>query len=150
MSRVLSTLLALLLLIAGAVPVAAADEKAPAPDTDVVPTVSSAGEVVPGEVVVKFYDPDAAPRVAQARGLPVVAALGAPARGMPSVLSTAGRPVDQVLGELRADPNVEYAEPNYIVRRQSAGREPGKRWRSGPTRRKYRAPIRSHPTMKEG
>ena len=115
MSRVLSTVLVLLLLAAGAMPVAAADEKVPPPDTDVVPTVSSAGEVVPGEVVVKFHDPTAAARVAQARGLAVVAAVGAPAKGMPAVLTTAGRPVDQVLAELRADPSVEYAEPSYRV-----------------------------------
>ena len=121
MSRVLSTLLALLLLIAGAVPVVAADEKPAAQDADAPPTVSTTGEVVAGEVVVKFHDPDAASRVAQARGLAVVAALGVPARGMPSVLSTAGRPVDQVLGELRADPNVEYAEPSYLVQVVNAG-----------------------------
>jgi type VII secretion-associated serine protease mycosin len=114
-SRALSTLLALLLLIAGVVPVAAADEKTAAQDADAPPTVASTGEVVPGEVVVMFHDPDAAPRVAKARGLAVVAALGVPAKGMPSVLSTAGRPVDQVLGELRADPNVAYAEPSYRV-----------------------------------
>ena len=121
MSRVLSTLLALLLLIAGAVPVVAADEKPAAQDADAPPTVSTTGEVVAGEVVVKFHDPDAASRVAQANGLAVVAALGVPARGMPSVLSTAGRPVDQVLGELRADPNVEYAEPSYLVQVVNAG-----------------------------
>jgi type VII secretion-associated serine protease mycosin len=114
-SRVLSFILVLLLLAAGALPVAAADEKAPPPETDVLPIVSSAGEVVPGEVVVKFRDPAAAPRIAGERGLAVVAALGVPAKGMPAVLSTAGRPVDQVLNELRADPNVEYAEPSYRV-----------------------------------
>ncbi|MDQ2673800.1 MAG: S8 family serine peptidase, partial [Chloroflexota bacterium] len=115
MSRAPSTVLALLLLVAAAVPAAAADDKAAPPDGDVVPTVSSAGEVVPGEVVVKFRDADAAPTVARARGLTIAESLGAPVKGMPSVLATAGRPVDQVLNELRADPAVEYAEPSYRV-----------------------------------
>jgi subtilisin family serine protease/putative cell wall-binding protein len=114
-SRALSTVLSLLVLGAGAMPAAAADEKAPAPAEDAPPIVSSAGDVVPGEVIVKFRDPDAAPAVARGRGLAIVQGLGVPAKGLPSVLSTAGRPVDQVLNELRADPAVEYAEPSYRV-----------------------------------
>lgn len=35
----------------------------------------------------------------------------------------AGQSVDQAIAELRSDPDVEYAEPNYIVRRQSTGLE---------------------------
>jgi type VII secretion-associated serine protease mycosin len=114
-SRALSTVLALLLLLAAAIPVAAADGKVAPPDAELVPTVSSTGEVIPGEVVVKFRDADAASTVARARGLSIAASVAAPAKGMPSVLSTAGRPVDQVLTELRADPAVEYAEPSYRV-----------------------------------
>ncbi|HEX7171835.1 MAG TPA: S8 family serine peptidase [Candidatus Limnocylindria bacterium] len=115
MSRALSTVLALLVVVAGALPIAAADEKAPLPDTDAPPTVSSTGEVVPGEVIVKFRDPERGPALARARGLATLASVGEPAKGLPAVVSTAGRPVDQVLVELRADPNVEYAEPSYRV-----------------------------------
>ncbi len=34
---------------------------------------------------------------------------------MAEVVSTAGRPVADVVAELNADPAVEYAEPNYVV-----------------------------------
>lgn len=115
MSRALPTLLALLVLLVAATPAAAADEKAATPERDAVPTASSAGEIVPGEVVVKFRDEAKGPGLAAARGLSVAAGVGAPARGMPSVLRTGGRPVDQVLDELRSDPAVEYAEPSYRV-----------------------------------
>ena len=114
-SRAISSLLALLLLAAGVMPVAAAGEKAPNPATDAPPVVATDGVVVPGEVVVKFRDPAAAPELARARGLEIAAAAGPPVTGMPAVVSTAGRPVEQVLAELRADPNVEYAEPSYRV-----------------------------------
>jgi type VII secretion-associated serine protease mycosin len=114
-SRALSTVLALLILVTAVSPVAAADDKAASSGPDVVPTVSSTGEVVPGEVVVMFRDPEAGTGVARARGLSVAASVGTPAKGMPSVLTTGGRSVDQVLNELRADPAVEYAEPSYRV-----------------------------------
>jgi len=114
-SRALSTVLAVLLLLAAALPVAADESKAAAPPTDVPPAVSSDPVVLPGEVVVKFRDGAAGPALAEARGLAVVAELGVPGKGMPSILATGGRPVDEVLGELRADPAVEYAEPSYQV-----------------------------------
>lgn len=115
MSRALSTILAFLVLAAGVMPVAAADEKDPPPDAEAPPTVSSEGQVVPGEVIVRFRDADRGPALARAHGLATVASLGTPAAGLPAVVSTAGRPVDQVLNQLRADPNVEYAEPSYRV-----------------------------------
>ena len=114
MSRALSTALALLLLLASALPVAADQDKGPQPDHGVAPpVVSSEGEIVPGEVVVQFRAGARGRDVAAARGLAVVAELGVPGRGVPSLVSTAGRPVDQVLAELRTDPAVEYAEPSY-------------------------------------
>ena len=115
MSRAPSTLLALLLLAAAATPIAATDGKAPAPDADPVPSVTTTGEVVPGEVVVRFRDAQAGPGIAAARGLAVVERLGAPAGGLPATVSTVGRGVDEVLRELRADPAVAYAEPSYLV-----------------------------------
>ncbi|MEA2650862.1 MAG: serine protease [Chloroflexota bacterium] len=108
MSRAISTLLAVLVLLAAAIP-AAADESEPAKTSD-------AAEVVPGEVVVKWREVDRGLAVAHAQGLAVMAELGVPGNEMPSLLSTEGRPVDEVLAELRADPAVEYAEPNYVVR----------------------------------
>lgn len=115
MPRALSTILALLVLAAGALPVAAADEKASLPDAEAPPVASSEGQVIPGEVIVRFRDADRGPELARAHGLATVASLGTPAPGLPAVVSTAGRPVDQVLSELRTDPNVEYAEPSYRV-----------------------------------
>ena len=109
MSRALPTLLALLFLLGTALPVAATDEPEP-------PKTPAAGEVVPGEVVVKWRDAGRGPEVARGRGLAVLAELGVPGKGLPTLLSTEGRPVDEVLAELRSDPSVEYAEPNYVVR----------------------------------
>ena len=110
MSRALSTILAILVLLATALPVAANE-----PDQSEPPKSTRAGEVVPGEVVVKWRDAGRGPEVAQARGLAVVAELGAPGQGLPAVVSTKGRPVADVLAELKADPAVAYAEPNYVV-----------------------------------
>lgn len=106
MSRALSFLLALLMLAAAAVPVAA-DDSAP-----VAPPVS--GEVIPGEVIVDFHAPDDS-AAAEARGMEVVADLGAPGKDVPVVVSTEGRPVEQVVAELAADPAVERVEPNYRI-----------------------------------
>ena len=116
MSRALSTLLAILLLLATALPVAAADAKAdPAPHADAPPVVHETGEVVPGEVIVKFRDAAASDDVARARGLDIAAAVGTAGQALPAVASTRGRSVEEVLVELRADPAVEYAEPSYRV-----------------------------------
>ena len=108
MSRALSTILVLLVLLATAVPVAANEDPKPA-KTDQI------GAVVPGEVVVKWRDARRGLELARTRGLEVLAELGAPGNGLPSVVSTAGRPVDAVIAELATDPAVEYAEPNYVV-----------------------------------
>ncbi len=108
MSRALSTLLALLFLLGSALPAAATE---PEP-----PKTPSAAEIVPGEVVVKWRDANRGPDIARARGLAVVAELGVPGKGGPVLLSTGGRSADAVIAELRADPAVEFAEPNYVVR----------------------------------
>ena len=116
MSRAASTALAVLLLLASALPVAADEAKGPPTDHGVAPpVVGSDGEIVPGEVVVQFRDGARGREVAAGRGLAVVAELGRPGKGVPSLVSTQGRPVDQVLAELRADPAVAYAEPSYRV-----------------------------------
>ena len=109
MSRLLSTALALLLLLAVTAPVSA-DELEPEASPD-----PAAGEVVPGEVIVKWRDASAGDAAAEAHGLSVLAELGEPEAALPEVVSTEGRPVADVVAELRADPAVEYAEPNYVV-----------------------------------
>lgn len=109
MSRALATVLALLTLLATSLPVSAAEDPEP-------PTSDLAGEVVPGEVIVKWREAARGPELARAHGLSVASAVGAPGAGLPAVISTGGRPVEDVLGELRADPAVAYAEPNYVVR----------------------------------
>jgi subtilisin family serine protease len=109
-SRPLSTALAAVLLLAVATPVAASGPS----DTD--PAVNpTAGEVVPGEVIVKWRDSGKGPEAARAHGLSVLSELGPPAASFAEVVSTAGRPVAEVIAELNADPAVEYAEPNYVV-----------------------------------
>jgi subtilisin family serine protease len=106
-SRALTPALALVLLLATALPTTAVEPEAPIPP--------QSGEVVPGEVVVKWHDAPSGADLAASRGLAVVAELGEPDKGMPSVVSTEGRPVHEVLAELNADPAVDYAEPNYVV-----------------------------------
>jgi type VII secretion-associated serine protease mycosin len=108
-SRALIGLLALVVFLS-AVPPAAANTDPEPPKTPV------AGEIIPGEVVVKWRDAKRAPEVARARGLSRVAEVGAPGEGLAAeVVATGGRPLEAVIAELAADPAVEYAEPNYVV-----------------------------------
>ena len=107
MTRALSTLLAITCLFNAAMPVAA-DEPEP-------PTTPAAGTVVPGEVVVTWRDARRGLDAARARGLVVVSELAVANEAMPTRLSTRGRSVGDVLAELRADPAVAHAEPNFRV-----------------------------------
>jgi len=111
-TRATSILLALLVLASAALPVAA-DEPDP-------PTTAAAGEVIPGEVIVQFQEGRAA-EVASEHGLAVVAELGAPDEGSPALVSTEGRPVVEVVAELKADPSVAQVEPNYVVQLANEG-----------------------------
>ena len=121
MSRATTLVLALLLLGASAVPVGAAEPKGAEPVTDdAPPTTTAGGEIIPGEVIVAFREGhDQAG--GRARGLAVVAELGTPGNGVARLLSTGGRPVEEVLAELKADPTVAYAEPNYRVQLADEG-----------------------------
>ena len=110
MSRPLSSALAILLLL----------RRAPCPsprrESDADPAVPAAGEVVPGEVIVKWRD--AGEGTGDGHGHAACRCWPSSGRRrlpMPEVVSTAGRPVAEVVAELRADPAVEYAEPNYVV-----------------------------------
>ncbi|MBA4170691.1 MAG: S8 family serine peptidase [Chloroflexi bacterium] len=115
MSRAIPSLLSLLILLAAALPVAAAEPKAAPPSADAQVVGTGEPEIIPGEVIVKWRDGALGPDVARGRGLAVIAELGVPGKGMPALVSTLGRSVNEVLADLRADPNVEYAEPNYRV-----------------------------------
>ncbi|MGI8658891.1 MAG: S8 family serine peptidase [Candidatus Limnocylindria bacterium] len=113
MSRVPAIVLTLFVLLASASPVAA-DEPEP-------PITPEAGAIVPGEVVVRWRDPERGTDTARALGLTVLADPGGPGAALPDVVSTAGRPVADVVAELQADPAVQYAEPNYVVRLAEEG-----------------------------
>ena len=116
MSRAIAPAVAAVLLLATALPTLAGEKVPSAADAlaDAAGQVA-AGEVVPGEVVVKWRDAQRGPERAAQHGLAVVDDIGAPGKGLPQVVSTEGRPVEDVLAELKADPAVEYAEPNYVV-----------------------------------
>ncbi len=112
MSRALSIALSLLVLLTVVAPVAA---KEPAPDPEAsVAALPEAGEVVAGEVVVGFHERVAGEEALRNRGL--VARRMTEAATPFALVATAGRRVEQVAAELRADPAVAFAEPNYVVR----------------------------------
>jgi subtilisin family serine protease len=108
-SRVLTAALALVLVLAAADPVAATEEPKHSN-----PAAPAAGEIIPGEVVVKWRDSGQVESVTASHGLTVVADLGASAE-LVTVVTTKGRAVETVVAELEANPAVEYAEPNYVV-----------------------------------
>lgn len=121
MSRAIAPLLALLLLAVAAVPAVAVEPKGAEPAAEGAPPVTSAGgEIIPGEVIVAFRDGNG-PENGRAHGLAVVAELGAPGKGVAQLISTEGRPVEEVIAELKADPAVAYAEPNYVVQLADEG-----------------------------
>jgi type VII secretion-associated serine protease mycosin len=114
-SRALALVLSLLLLVGVVAPVVAAQPKGPdAGQRDTPPRTPASAEIIPGQVIVKYRD-GAVPEAARTHGLAVVAELGAPGKGVAQLISTAGRPVPEVVAELASDPGVEYAEPNYKV-----------------------------------
>jgi subtilisin family serine protease/putative cell wall-binding protein len=107
-ARAAAPFLALSLLLSAVLPAAANEDPAP-------PTTPAAGAVIPGQVVVKWRDQQRGPEVAAAHGLAIASEMSGKDLSLPTVVTTNGRPVDQVLSELRADPSVEYAEPDYAV-----------------------------------
>lgn len=118
MSRALSIALSLLVVLSAAAPVAAKD---PIPDPGAtVAALPAEGEVVPGEVVVGFRELDRGQAAVETRGLEVERVSAGPSQPV-ALVATEGQPVDQVLSELRADPAVAFAEPNYVVRLADEG-----------------------------
>ena len=85
--------------------------------------VAPAAPIATDRVVVSFRDAAAASASARTHGARVLAGAGATngserstmARGGASVLHTNGRPVADLLEELRGDPAIEWAEPDYLV-----------------------------------
>jgi serine protease len=112
LSRALATVLCLAVLTTtAATPVAAKSQ-----DADVA-TTPIEGEFVPGEVIVT-YKAGVTADASRLQGLTRIQGLAAGSKEAdagPQLLSTGGRPVEQVLGELQADPSVLHAEPNYRV-----------------------------------
>jgi subtilisin family serine protease len=91
---------------------------AAAPFAPLTPAGAAASQYVPGEVLVKFkptastQEHLAAMAAMAARGHSVVASLNQP--GWAQVKVGAGQTMETALTAYRNDPNVEYAQPNYI------------------------------------
>ena len=118
MSRAPFIALSLVVLLAIASPAAA---KEPNPDPDgAVAALPEPGEVIPGEVVVGFRDVYRGRESIRSRGLDVRRLLESPAL-IAAVVDSRGRAVSDVLAELRADPAIAFAEPNYLVRLADEG-----------------------------
>ncbi|MEO6294994.1 MAG: S8 family serine peptidase [Candidatus Limnocylindria bacterium] len=114
MSRATPIILALAVMLTAALPVAAEEPKAENPAGDTAPATTPPAEMIPGEVIVAFRETDAE-AAAESLGLAVVDELGTPDKGLPALVSTEGRPVEEVVAELKADPSVESVEPNYRI-----------------------------------
>jgi subtilisin family serine protease len=85
-----------------------------------------AQEYVPGEVIVKFKkEQSGSPNFSsKAVGLSVQLKKSWSVLNMHHFQAKAGQQdVEQLVRQLRNDPNVEYAEPNYIFKKQSVGFE---------------------------
>lgn len=92
-------------------------------------SLAQAQEYVPGEVIVKFKKEQtgSASFSSKAIGLSVNLKKSWNLLNTHHFQAKAGQQnVEQLVQQLRADPNVEYAEPNYIFRKQSAGLESNK------------------------
>ncbi len=88
-----------------------------------------AQEYVPGEVIVKFKkEQNGNPNFSsKAVGFSMNLKKSWSVLNMHHFQAKAGQQnVEQLVNQLRADPNVEYAEPNYIFKKQSVGIEGGR------------------------
>lgn len=142
-SRAASILLALVVLVGLAAPVAASGEAVPlpvaAPQAETPPAAEEIPKVVGGaepiiladRVAVGWRDERQAVETLRvqadslaARGLSELSVAppeGAAAIDAPAVVATNGRPVADVIAELQADPAVAYAEPVYQVTTAEVG-----------------------------
>jgi subtilisin family serine protease len=111
-------------LLAPAASTASAQEVAVAPSPPYVGRGSRGPEVVPGSVLVTRSAGVAAAgldRSLRARGLRL---LSAPGPAGVAEVATGGRPVDEVVDELRADPSITSVSPNYVRRVSMAPNDP--------------------------
>ncbi len=95
-----------LLLVLQAAPVRA-DEPDPA-------TIDPGNAFATDRVIVQFRDAVTPSIAARGHGLVAAQTLGL-GKSAPVVVATGGRGVSDVLTDLRADPNVVYAEPDYLI-----------------------------------
>ncbi len=116
MSRSRSVVLSLVLLATSALPAAAASPS-PAATTGAPArakqAATPAARFVPGRVIVRWKDPVVGPAREKAHGLARLVTLPGP--GAPGLLGTKGKGVGKTVAELRADPAVAWAQPDYIV-----------------------------------
>ncbi len=92
----------------------------------VTPTLAQTYEVVPGEVIVKLKGKSSSQSARAFIGKSVsekAMTLKGSWSGlnMHSFALKSGQSMDSALADLRADSTVEYAEPNYVVHKQSVG-----------------------------
>ncbi len=88
------------------------------------PVLVDGREAVDGEVLVRFRNPAA--RFEQARAADEVEAEEVEALGLGTMRMRARRlRTPALLARLRANPDVEFAEPNYIIRLQAVPNDPG-------------------------
>ena len=137
MSRTLLIVPALLLLATSAMPVHAAQGTPPvaAPRlTSAPPSAGSQPAFASDRVIVRWKDPSKAAQRASAHHAVEVASLATPSH---SVLRTQGRPVDVVIDELRHDPNVAWAERDYVVHVEDVVQGIVQAWKTGKTGERY-------------
>lgn len=106
-----------------------------------------AQEYVEGEVIVKFKkEQNGSPQFASKAGssLSVVKSWGALNMHQFQAKGGKAQSVEQMVKSLRADPNVEYVEPNYIVKKQSTGIE------GGPVTASHIQDLKTHHLKKSG
>ena len=112
MPRPAASLLSLLLVASAMLVVT--QPLAAAPPVEGKRSTESATAYAPDRVVVGFRDVHKADAVQRAHGLARAAQVGAAVPDQ-AILKTNGRPVEQVIAELQADPGIAFAEPDYRV-----------------------------------
>ncbi|MFN7455400.1 MAG: S8 family serine peptidase [Pseudobdellovibrionaceae bacterium] len=101
---------------------------------------SLAQDYVPGEVIVKMKGKSfqtATQKFLGKAGSSISLKASFPHLGMHKLGLAQGRSVEQTISELRQDPNIEYAEPNYIVRKATIEPDPSILENAGADQREF-------------